>query len=116
MGAAKIPPRFTQELNLNAKYSHSEYTLPKVYEVSEKLTKAGVVKAGGRVEKDADGEEVLVIREATGGRNAGEVGEPVAVLLVRVGHGTDFQHVRVAAVEVEVLVDFTHDSARADDA
>ena len=61
MGAAKIPPRFTRELNLNAKYSHSEYTLPKVYEVSEKLTRVGVVKAGGRIEKDADGEEVLVI-------------------------------------------------------
>jgi inosine-uridine nucleoside N-ribohydrolase len=61
MGAAKIPPRFLKELNLNAKYSHSEYTLPKVYEVSEKLTRAGLIKAGGRIEKDADGEEILVI-------------------------------------------------------
>ncbi len=57
-----------------------------------------------------------VIGEAAGGGHAGEVGEPVAVLLVRVGNGADIQQVRVMAVEVEVLVDLAHDGAGANDA
>jgi hypothetical protein len=61
MGASRVPARFTEKLNLAAKYSHTEYTVPKVYEVSEKLARAAVLKAGGRIEKDADGEEVFVI-------------------------------------------------------
>jgi hypothetical protein len=61
MGASRIPSRFTEKLNLEAKYSHTDYTVPKVYEVSEQLVRAGVLKAGGRVEKDASGEEILVI-------------------------------------------------------
>jgi hypothetical protein len=61
MGAAKIPPRFTEKLDLKAKYSQSEYTLPKVYAVAEKLARASVVRAGGQIEKDASGEEVFVI-------------------------------------------------------
>jgi hypothetical protein len=61
MGAAKIPSRFTEKLNLQAKYSFSDYTLPKVYEVSEKLAREAVVRAGGKIEKDAAGQEVFVI-------------------------------------------------------
>jgi len=61
LGAAKIPAKFTEKLDLHAKYSHSEYTLPKVYEVAEQLARACVVRAGGRIETDADGEEVFLI-------------------------------------------------------
>ena len=60
LGAAKIPPRFVEKLNLSAKYSHTDYTVPKVYEVSEMLVRKAVVRAGGRIESDANG-EVLVI-------------------------------------------------------
>jgi hypothetical protein len=61
MGAAKIPPRFTEKLDLKAKYSHSDYTLTKVYEVAEKLARDAVVRAGGRIEKNASGEEFFLI-------------------------------------------------------
>lgn len=61
IGASKVPERFTQKLKINGKFSYSEYTLPKVYEVCEKLARQAVVKAGGRIEKDASGEEVFVI-------------------------------------------------------
>jgi len=61
MGASKIPPRFTEKLNLNAKFSYSTYDLPKVYEVAEKLARAVVLKAGGRIEKDDNGAEVFII-------------------------------------------------------
>jgi hypothetical protein len=61
VGAAKVPERFTQKLKMDAKFSYTEYTMPKVYEVCEKLAQQAVVKAGGRIEKDASGEEVFVI-------------------------------------------------------
>ena len=61
MGASKMPARFTEKLDMNATFASSPYTLSKVYEVSERLARLGVVKAGGRIEKDAAGEEVFVI-------------------------------------------------------
>ncbi|MEN6451500.1 MAG: ADP-ribosylglycohydrolase family protein [Thermoguttaceae bacterium] len=61
LGAKKIPAKYVDQLDVNAKYSHTEYTAPKVYEVAEKLTRANLLRAGGRIEKDADGQEVFVI-------------------------------------------------------
>jgi DUF1680 family protein len=61
LGASKIPARFIEKLDPSRKFSFSDYTLPKVYEVSEKLVRVAVARAGGRVEKDANGEEVFVI-------------------------------------------------------
>jgi len=61
MGLSKVPARFTEKLNLEAKYSYSDYTVPKVFEVSEKLARQGVVRAGGKIEKNEKGEEVFVI-------------------------------------------------------
>lgn len=61
IGASKVPARFTEKLNLKGKFSYSDYTLPKVYEVCEKLARQAVVRAGGKIEKDAQGEEVMLI-------------------------------------------------------
>jgi len=61
LGASKIPARFVEQLDLRAKYSHTDYTVPKVYEVSEMLVRRAVVRSGGKIEKDASGEEVFVI-------------------------------------------------------
>lgn len=60
LGAAKVPERFTRELKLNAKFSYTDYDLPKAYEVCEKLARQAVLKAGGRIEREG-GEEVFVI-------------------------------------------------------
>ena len=60
-GVSKIPSQFTEKLDLKAKYSHSDYTVPNVYEVSEMLVRKAVLRAGGKIEKDANGEEVFVI-------------------------------------------------------
>ena len=35
--------------------------MPKVYEVSETLVRQAVLRSGGKIEKDANGEEVFVI-------------------------------------------------------
>jgi hypothetical protein len=61
IGAAKVPARFTEKLDLKAKYSYTDYTVPKVFEVSEKLAREAVARAGGKIEKNDRGEEVFVI-------------------------------------------------------
>lgn len=61
LGASKIPTRFVEKLDLKAKYSHTDYTVPKVYEVSELLARKAVVRNGGKIEKDSQGEEVFMI-------------------------------------------------------
>ena len=61
LGAAKVPARFTEKLDLETKFSHTPYSMPMVYDVCEKLARASIVQAGGRIEKDSSGEEVFVI-------------------------------------------------------
>lgn len=61
LGRSQLPDRFTSAINPEGKFSHTEYTFPRLIEVSEKLVREAVVRAGGRIERDADGSEVLVI-------------------------------------------------------
>jgi hypothetical protein len=61
IGASKVPARFTEKLDMNRKFSYTAYSFPQVIEVCEKLARQVVVAAGGKIEKDAAGEEVFVI-------------------------------------------------------
>jgi len=61
LGFSKLPERFSSALNNEGKFSHTPYTFPKLIEVCSNLVRQAVVKAGGRIEKDAEGEEVFVI-------------------------------------------------------
>jgi len=61
IGFSELPDRFKSALNPDGVFSHTAYNFPRLIEVSEKLVRQAVVKAGGRVEKDASGEEVFVI-------------------------------------------------------
>ncbi|MEE8451152.1 MAG: ADP-ribosylglycohydrolase family protein [Thermoguttaceae bacterium] len=61
VGFSDLPERFTSAIDPGGKFSHTPYTFPKLIEVSEKLVRQAVVRAGGRIEKDDDGEEVFVI-------------------------------------------------------
>jgi len=65
IGLSKIPARFIEKLDLARKFSYSDYTVPMVYEVSEKLARAAVLRAGGKIEKDAQGKEVFLIPRQT---------------------------------------------------
>ena len=65
LGTAKIPPRFTEKLDPKAKFSYSDYTLPEVYKVSERLAWEGVRRAGGQVELNAAGDKFFVIPAQT---------------------------------------------------
>jgi len=61
IGYAKLPEAYTKALNPNGLFSHTPYTFPKLISVCEQLVRQAVEKAGGRVEKDADGAETFLI-------------------------------------------------------
>jgi len=61
LGRSKLPARFTSAIDPNGKFSHTEYTFPKLIEVCEQLARDAVVRSGGRIEQDAEGNEILVI-------------------------------------------------------
>jgi hypothetical protein len=60
IGRAKLPERFTSALDSTKQFSHTPYTFPKLLDTCEALARAAVVRAGGRIERDATG-EVFVI-------------------------------------------------------
>jgi hypothetical protein len=61
LGFSKLPPRFTRELSQTTDFSHTAYNFPALIDVCEKLTRQAIVKEGGRIERNASGEEIFVI-------------------------------------------------------
>ena len=61
LGASKLPERFTKELKEQPLFSHTAYNIPGLLDVCEKLARQAIVKEGGRIEKDATGEEFFMI-------------------------------------------------------
>jgi hypothetical protein len=61
LGRSKLPAKFTSAIDPTGVFSHTAYNVPSLIQVSEKLVREAVVRRGGRIEKDADGTEVLVI-------------------------------------------------------
>ena len=61
IGFENLPDRFKSDLNPEGKFSHTPYNFPMLVEVSKKLVRQAVNRAGGRVEKNADDQEVFVI-------------------------------------------------------
>ena len=60
-GQSRLPEKFTSELNMKGKFSHTRYDFPGLVEVSKKLVRQAVERCGGKIEKDSSGKEVLVI-------------------------------------------------------
>ncbi|MHB1158039.1 MAG: ADP-ribosylglycohydrolase family protein [Phycisphaerales bacterium] len=61
LGSANIPECFTRELNEKTLFQHTAYNFPTLLEVCEKLARQAVLAEGGKIEKDAGGEEVFLI-------------------------------------------------------
>jgi hypothetical protein len=61
VGFSKLPERFTSALDEQKYFSHTAYNFDKLITVSETLVRQAVEKAGGRIEKNADGVEEFVI-------------------------------------------------------
>jgi len=61
IGFSKLPDKFKSALNPEGKFSHTPYNFPTLIKVSQRLVRQAVKRAGGRIDKDADGKEVFVI-------------------------------------------------------
>jgi len=61
VGFSRLPDKFKSALNPEGKFSHTPYNFPALIEVCKKLVRQSVVRAGGRIEKDSNGQEVFVI-------------------------------------------------------
>ena len=61
LGMSKLPDRFTSALDPAGVFSHTAYNFPGLISVCEKLVRQSVQRGGGRIEKDAQGNEVFVI-------------------------------------------------------
>jgi len=61
LGRARLPKKFTSALDTTGVFSHTAYSFPKLVKVCEQLARQAVMRAGGRIETDANGNEVFVI-------------------------------------------------------
>ena len=61
VGYKNLPARFTEKLDHETKFIFTEYNINSLLEVSEKLARELIIREGGRIETDANGEEVFVI-------------------------------------------------------
>ncbi len=61
MGYSKLPDKFKSALNMEARFSHTPYNFPTLIAVCEKLVRQSVIRRGGKIEKDAAGNEVFVL-------------------------------------------------------
>ncbi len=61
IGYSKLPARFNTGLDEAKEFSHTAYNFPRLLDVCEKLARQFLVRYGGRVERNAAGEEVFVI-------------------------------------------------------
>jgi hypothetical protein len=73
VGFSKLPDRFTSALDPKGKFSHTPYDFPTLIDVSKRIVRQAVDRAGGHVTKNDRGDEVFVI----------PVVEPVASSLER---------------------------------
>ena len=61
LGMNRLPEEFTSGLDVNKRWDYTEYNFTSLVKVSEALARKNVLRAGGRIEIDASGEEVFVI-------------------------------------------------------
>lgn len=58
---SKLPERYTRKLDENRVFQGTTMTPKKLFAATEKIAREAVVRSGGRIEKDARGEEVFLI-------------------------------------------------------
>ncbi len=61
LGFSRVPDRFKEKLDERRTWIHTSYNFPKLIDACEKVARQAVVKVGGRIEKDENGDEVFVV-------------------------------------------------------
>ena len=64
LGRSRLPEKFTSAIDPDGVFSHTAYTFPALLKVSEKIARQAVLRSGGKIERNDDGKEVLVIPTA----------------------------------------------------
>ncbi|GHT36234.1 hypothetical protein FACS189427_07460 [Planctomycetales bacterium] len=60
LGFSKLPPRFSEKLDNEKKFSYTEYNFPALLDACEKITRQAVLQSGGKI-VNRNGEEVFLI-------------------------------------------------------
>jgi len=58
---SKLPEKYSKGLSQTTKFNFTDYNFPELLAATEKVARQAVVKFGGKIEKDAKGEEVFVL-------------------------------------------------------
>jgi hypothetical protein len=61
LGRSRLDEKFVRELDYSRQFSHTPYSFEDVLRVSEKLAREAVLRAGGKIEVSAQGEEIWFI-------------------------------------------------------
>ncbi|MCE5341855.1 MAG: ADP-ribosylglycohydrolase family protein [Planctomycetaceae bacterium] len=61
IGYNKLPEEFKRGIDKNIKFSYTNYSFPKLIDVSNKLAGEVCLRAGGKIEKTADSKEIFLI-------------------------------------------------------
>jgi len=61
LGFSNVPEKFKEKLDEEKYWVYTEYNFAKLIAACEKVAREAVVQSGGRIEKDADGQEVFVL-------------------------------------------------------
>ena len=61
LGFSRLSGQYTSDLDRNQKWKYTRYNFDALIDVCEKLARQVVLQEGGRIEKDANEEDVLVI-------------------------------------------------------
>lgn len=62
LGLENIPEKYTSKLDMNTKFTHTDYTFTGLLEICEKLGRDAIVRAGGKIVVE-DGKEMLLITQ-----------------------------------------------------
>jgi hypothetical protein len=62
IGFENLPDKFKSALNPEGKFSHTPYNFPTLVEVSKKLVRQAVIRQGGSVMKNMDGQEAFIVQ------------------------------------------------------
>jgi type 1 glutamine amidotransferase len=63
IGCSKLPVKYASGLDTTKKFNSTPYTFPRLITVCEQLADQAVARAGGHIDKSADGQETYVIPE-----------------------------------------------------
>ena len=61
IGIKAVPDEYKSGLSRTNKWENTDYTYSKLLEVTERVARANILAGGGRIEKDASGEERIVV-------------------------------------------------------